>query len=102
MEAVKRQGHGRQSTPLWQKVVHLASDTIDSAKLTYTQWKEGQVEESKKSAKSILKYLACRYVANSPLQIISNLPFSIDEAPKVQLSFDLLELFEQEFADINT
>ncbi|KAI9772380.1 MAG: hypothetical protein M1839_002459 [Geoglossum umbratile] len=85
MEASKKQGHGRQSTPMWQKAVHLASDAIDSAKLACTQWEEGQVEESKKSAESVLEYLAC----------------SVDEVPRVQPSFDLLELFRQEFADMN-
>ena len=65
MEAAKKQGHGRQSTPMWQKAVHLAGDAIDSAKRACTQWEEGQVEESRKSAESVLEYLACRYVANS-------------------------------------
>jgi hypothetical protein len=81
--------------------MHLAGNAIDNAKLACTQWEEGRVEESKKSAESVLERLARMYVANSPLRIISNLPFSIDEAPRVQPSFEFLELFTQELADMN-
>jgi hypothetical protein len=100
VEATRKQGHGRQSTPIWQKAMHLAGNAIDSAKLACTQWEEGRIEESKKSAESALEYLARRYVANSLLRIISNLPFSVDEAPRVQPSFEFLEFFTQELADI--
>ncbi|KAI9861430.1 MAG: hypothetical protein M1813_005327 [Trichoglossum hirsutum] len=65
--------------------MHLAGNAIDNAKLACTQWEEGRVEESKKSAESVLERLAR----------------IIDEAPRVQPSFEFLELFTQELADMN-
>ena len=37
IEATKKQGHGRQSTPKWQNAMHLASNAINGAKLAHTQ-----------------------------------------------------------------
>ncbi|KAI9769791.1 MAG: hypothetical protein M1840_003785 [Geoglossum simile] len=85
VETAKKQGHGRQSTPMWQKAMHLAGNAIDSAKLACAQWEEGHVEESKKSAENVLECLAR----------------SVDEAPRVHPSFEFMQFFTQEFADMN-